>query len=177
MPYGRGCCALAYFPTTLEISGTIHNSRRHKHRCIFWQPIMIRTIPNPEVVSNIKFKQVMINPTGPAADTVPCKLYNEQGHATAASLGGIYQGWLLMCLIKASLGDRKENRDPYDSLSVVSRKCDDFSALWYCKEEHFKLVGVMILLCLIQVFHYEATSKFVCYVIIWNQEYTCEIVP
>jgi hypothetical protein len=69
---------------------------------------------------------------------------------------------------------------------VVFRKRDDSSALRYCKEGHFELVGVVIFRCLTQVGQkcedsavlwncYEATSKLVCDVLVWNQEHICEI--
>jgi hypothetical protein len=71
---------------------------------------------------------------------------------------------------------------------VVLRKCDDSSALRTCKEEHLELAVVMFLRFFIQVGrnceysmvtwnHFEVTSKFVCDVLLWNQEHTCDIAP
>jgi hypothetical protein len=90
-----------------------------------------------------------------------------------------------MRLIKALLGGGRENGVTLCSLSVVCWKCDDSSALRYCKEEHFELVDVMFFHFLNQVGrkckdsavfwnHYEVISKFVCDVLPWNQEHIYE---
>jgi hypothetical protein len=68
---GGDAAALTHFPVTLERAGTIHTSRRRNHRCVFWQPTMLRMITNPEIVSKVTVKQAMRNPPGPLADTVP----------------------------------------------------------------------------------------------------------
>jgi hypothetical protein len=112
---GGDAVALTYFPVTLEIAGNIQTSRRHNHRCVFWQPTMMRS------------------------------------QATSASLGGIYKIWLPTCLVKSLLGGGRENGVPSGLLSVVSRKRDESSALWYFREKNVELVYVMFFHCLTQV--------------------------
>jgi hypothetical protein len=107
---------------------------------------------------------------------------------TAASLVVIDRRWLPTCLIKALLGGGRENSVILGSLSVVSRECDESSALQYFRDKNSELVHVTVFRCLNQVGRkcedsvvfwnrYEATSKFVFDVIPWNQEHICEIAP
>jgi hypothetical protein len=77
------------FSVTLERAGNIYTSRCRNHRCVFWQPTMLRTITNTEVVSKVTVKQAIRNLPGLLADTIPCKLYNKQGQDNAVRLGGI----------------------------------------------------------------------------------------
>jgi hypothetical protein len=144
--------ALTHYPVTLEISGTIQTSFCHNHRCVFWKPKILRS------------------------------------QDTAVSLGVIYKIWLPTCFSKALLGGGRESGVPSGSISVISMNRDESSALWYFRKKNAKLVDVMIFCCLTQVGrkcedstvfwnHYEVTSKFVCDVLTWNQEYICEIAP